>query len=252
MTGPSGVDLARQALIAAREAAKNNNNPRKGERKRPRARAARRDGRDPLALGAAVTLMMTERGMEAPAAGGSVLAQWEDILAAAAPELAGHARAVGFDADTGRLDVTPDSSAYATQLRWSTQKLIAQVNQRVRGAAVRTLRVLPPGAGSPRPASHADVSPEPPSGATREPQPTQRPAHPGLQRARQAIAQARSKALQRAEQDQARRDWYFAGTRGSLRETEEDFSEFVAAREKEHAEAAGSDPARDNTGRSPY
>ncbi|GHF33381.1 hypothetical protein GCM10018772_68760 [Streptomyces fumanus] len=44
--------------------------------------------------------MMTERGMAAPADGGSVLAQFDDVLAAAAPELAGHVQAAGFVADT--------------------------------------------------------------------------------------------------------------------------------------------------------
>ncbi|MEV7869687.1 hypothetical protein AB0P17_27175 [Streptomyces sp. NPDC088124] len=53
--------------------------------------------------------MITERGMVAPAAGGS-------ILAAAVPELAGRARAVAFDADTGRLDVVPDVPACAAKL----------------------------------------------------------------------------------------------------------------------------------------
>ncbi|MEU3218284.1 hypothetical protein [Streptomyces sp. NPDC006971] len=45
--------------------------------------------------------------MATSAADDSVLAQWEAILAAAAPELIGHVQAVGFDVDTGRLDVTP-------------------------------------------------------------------------------------------------------------------------------------------------
>ncbi|MER8235798.1 hypothetical protein [Streptomyces sp. NPDC094049] len=48
---------------------------------------------------------MTERGLVAPAAGGSVLAQWETILTAAAPELAGHVRAVAYDEESGRLDL---------------------------------------------------------------------------------------------------------------------------------------------------
>ncbi|WP_174890285.1 hypothetical protein [Streptomyces violaceusniger] len=39
----------------------------------------------------------TSAGMVAPAAGGGVLAQWDDILAAAALELSGHARAVAID-----------------------------------------------------------------------------------------------------------------------------------------------------------
>lgn len=139
----SGVDLARQALLAAREAAKKNG----AQTKKPKRRtgpAVRRDGREPLGLGAAIGLMMTERGMVAPAAGGSVLAQFDDILAAAAPELAGHLRAVGFDADTGRLDVAPDAPAYGTQLRWNAPKLIAAANEKVSGANVRSVRVLAP------------------------------------------------------------------------------------------------------------
>ncbi|WP_128977383.1 DciA family protein [Streptomyces roseicoloratus] len=139
----SGVDLARQALLAAREAAKKNG----AQTKKPKRRtgtAVRRDGREPLGLGAAIGMMMTERGLVAPAAGGSVLARFDDILAAAAPELAGHVRAVGFDADTGRLDVAPDAPAYGTQLRWSAPKLIAAANEKVSGANVRSVHVLAP------------------------------------------------------------------------------------------------------------
>ncbi|CAL9328648.1 hypothetical protein SUDANB120_00025 [Streptomyces sp. enrichment culture] len=77
---------------------------------------------------------MTERGLIAPAAGGGVLARFDGILAVAAPELAGHVQAVGFDADTGRLDLAPDAPAYGTQLRWSAPKLIAAANEKVRGA----------------------------------------------------------------------------------------------------------------------
>ena len=46
------------------------------------------------------------------------------VLAAAAPELAGHVQAVAFDADTGRLDVAPEAPAYGTKLRWSAPKLM--------------------------------------------------------------------------------------------------------------------------------
>ncbi|GGR64009.1 hypothetical protein GCM10010282_66210 [Streptomyces roseolus] len=44
-------------------------------------------------------MMMTERGLVAPAADGSVLAQWETMFTAAAAALAGHVKVVGFDAD---------------------------------------------------------------------------------------------------------------------------------------------------------
>ncbi|MEU6593248.1 hypothetical protein ABZ923_29165 [Streptomyces sp. NPDC046881] len=93
----SDIDLARQALAAAREAAKKNG----AARKRRTGTVVRRDGRELLGLGSAISMMMTERGMVAPDAGGSVLAQFDDILAAAAPELAGHVQAVAFDSDTG-------------------------------------------------------------------------------------------------------------------------------------------------------
>ncbi|MCA1224060.1 hypothetical protein [Streptomyces sp. 8L] len=91
MTGElSGVDLARQALIAAREAAKKNGTTRKPKR---RTTTVRRAGRKPLGLGSAIGIMMTERGMVAPAAGGSVLADFDTILAVAVPELDGRVQA---------------------------------------------------------------------------------------------------------------------------------------------------------------
>lgn len=145
MTGElSEVDLARQALIAAREAAKKNGGTQTKKPKRRTGTVVRRDGREPHGLGSAISRMMTERGMVAPVAGGSVLAQFDDILAATAPELAGHVQAVKFDADTGRLDVAPDAPAYGTTLRWSAPKLVAAANEKVRGANVRTLHVLAP------------------------------------------------------------------------------------------------------------
>ncbi|MFD9534678.1 hypothetical protein [Streptomyces sp. NPDC060010] len=101
----SGVNLALQALIAAREAARKNGSARKYKPRRRTGQGVRRDGR-----GAAISMMMTERGLAAPAADGSVQAQWETILAAAAPELTGDVQALKFDADTGRLDVSPDFS----------------------------------------------------------------------------------------------------------------------------------------------
>lgn len=139
----SRVDLARQALLAAREAARKNGATTKKPKRRT-GTAVRRDGREPLGLGSAIGMMMTERGMVAPVAGGSVLADFDAILAAAVPELAGRVRAVAFDADTGRLDVVPDAPACGTQLRWSAPKLIAAANERVPDANVRALHVLAP------------------------------------------------------------------------------------------------------------
>ncbi|MEU2655990.1 hypothetical protein ABZ615_11760 [Streptomyces sp. NPDC007325] len=60
----SGVDLARQALLAARTAAKKNG----AQTKKPKRRTGttlRRDSREPLGPGAAITTM-TERGLPSP------------------------------------------------------------------------------------------------------------------------------------------------------------------------------------------
>ncbi|MDT9681009.1 DciA family protein [Streptomyces sp. TRM76323] len=157
----SGVDLARQALLAAREAARKNG-ARTTKPKRRTGTTLRRDGREPLGLGAAITMMMTERGRVAPAAGGSVLAQWEAILAGAAPELAGHVKAVKFDANIGRLDVVPAAPAYGTKVRWIAPKLIAAANEKVPGANVQSLHVLPPAPGKADPATTV-ADPTPPA-----------------------------------------------------------------------------------------
>lgn len=146
----SGVDFARQALTAAREAARKNG----ATAKKPKRRTTivvRCDGRERLGLGSAISRMLTERGMTAPAAGGSVLAHFDTILATIAPELAGRVRAVGYDADTGRLDVVPGTPAVATKLQWSAPKLSAAANEQVPGASVRTVHVLAPGARDGRP-----------------------------------------------------------------------------------------------------
>ncbi|MFD8284905.1 hypothetical protein ACFV47_37890 [Streptomyces solisilvae] len=70
----SGVDLARQAPgRVAIEQAKKHRSQRKQKPKRRTGQVLRRDGREPLGLGTAITWMMTERGMAGPAAGGDVL-----------------------------------------------------------------------------------------------------------------------------------------------------------------------------------
>lgn len=160
----SGVDLARQALLAAREAAKAKKTEARQKPKR-RTTIVVRDGRAPLAFGTAIGMMMTERGLVAPAAGGSVLAQWETILAAAAPELAGHVRATAFDEESGRLDVVPDAPAYGTKVRWIAPRLIEAANSAVPNANVRAVHVLAPASRTvttaTSPAAAADPAPRP-------------------------------------------------------------------------------------------
>ncbi|MER6917075.1 hypothetical protein ABT354_36000 [Streptomyces sp. NPDC000594] len=123
MSELSGVDLARQALTAAREAAKRSG----AITRKPKHRittVVRRDGREALGLGAANGRMMTERGLVTPAVGGTVLADFDAILTAAVPERAGRVQAFAFDVDTGRLDLVPDAPAVGTKLRSERAKPI--------------------------------------------------------------------------------------------------------------------------------
>ncbi|MET9587536.1 DciA family protein [Streptomyces sp. NPDC006539] len=235
---PSGVDLARQALFAAREAATKKGAART-EKPRGRTRVVYRNGRDPLALGEAITAMMTECALSAPAAGGRVLAEWDNIVAAAVPKLANHTQAVKFDAETGRLDVAPEAPAFGTKLRWSAPLLIAQANRMVKGAAVRTIHVLSP---APRTAvaaaQAADLARAPVAEA---PPRTRQTASAGCRRALEAHQAGRT----RTAVDPAAQSTAEGPTTGSrMREPEHLFREGRAAMEelraREEAERSAS------------
>ncbi|MGW1597554.1 DciA family protein [Streptomyces sp. NPDC002343] len=156
----SGVDLARVALRAAMEQArKNGGRTTKTRQPRPAA-VVRRDGREPLNLAAAIGALVTERAWELPAAGASLRDRW----AAIAPDLAGHIAAVGYDADTGRLTVCPESSAWATKTRLEQARIIAAANGLAGRTVVRALKILAPGTVPvPEP---ADADPEPAAAPT--------------------------------------------------------------------------------------
>ncbi|BDT39643.1 DciA family protein [Streptomyces yaizuensis] len=162
----SGVDLARVALQQARLAARNSGGEARAPRRR-RATAVKRDGREPSGFAAVLAGLMADRAWELPAAGGSVLDQWPDIAGAVAPQLPHHVTAVAFHPETGQLDLRPDSPAYATQLRLITARIVATANSTVGTDAVRTVRVLPPGAApasrtaSEAPAAAPDASQAP-------------------------------------------------------------------------------------------
>ncbi|WP_217231353.1 DciA family protein [Streptomyces anulatus] len=182
---PSGVDLARVALRAAKDAAKKRGTDSPVSRKPKRRTSGPRrstEGRDPIGLGTALSRLVAERGWEAPVAGGNVLEHWDEIASSdfAGPDFARHVRAVAFDPDTGRLDLLPDSTAWATQARIIATKLLARANDhlnlRDQGALVRRIDVLRPGA---RP-HHASPAGSPGAGAlpSTPPPPTSSPLPP--------------------------------------------------------------------------
>lgn len=155
----SGVDLARVALSQAREAAKKRGDSETRTPRRRRQTAVRRDGREPSGFAAVLQGLMSDRAWDLPAAGGTVLDRWPDIAAGISPQLPNHVTAVSFHPETGQLDLRPDSSAYATQLRLISARIVATVNSAVGTDAVRSIRVLPAGAApAPRTAQSAPAA----------------------------------------------------------------------------------------------
>ncbi|MGX5185754.1 DciA family protein [Streptomyces avermitilis] len=151
----SGVDLARVALRAAQENARRRGTEQSARKPKRRGRPVPPDGRDPIGLGQAIVGLIADRAWETPAAGGSVLDQWPAI----AGDLAQHVAAVSFDGETGRLDLQPESPAYATHLKFEANRLISKANETVRAGTVKTIRILRPGTvgrTSTRPGQDAD------------------------------------------------------------------------------------------------
>ncbi|MFD9004481.1 DciA family protein [Streptomyces sp. NPDC059582] len=170
----SGADLARQALAAARAAAKTK--PAAAPKKSRRSmRPSRGEGRDPQGLGSIMGKLKSEQGWDAGIDGGSLLDQWAKICPT---ELAPNVRPTAYDPDRGLLTLQPSSPAYATRLRMSQQLLARHLNNALGKTAVRAIRVLPPGG------RHDSVCDEPtpeaaPAATPEAPVKTRESAHPG-------------------------------------------------------------------------
>ncbi|MGY4966603.1 DciA family protein [Streptomyces sp. 900105245] len=177
----SGVDLARVALHQAREAAKARGEGGTRKAKRRIGTTVRRDGREPTGFAAVLQGLMADRAWDVPAAGGSILDQWPDIAAGLSPKLAAHVQAVAFHAETGQLDLRPDSPAYATQLRLISSRIVAAANEAVGAQAVRTVHVL--SVGAPASAAREAVTAPTVAAAPETPVKTRDMATPGFHRA---------------------------------------------------------------------
>lgn len=142
---PSGVDLARVALRAAKEQARARGaaaQQKKQARRGGLRSGARADGRDPLPLGAAINRLITERGWETPAAVGGVMGRWPQIVG---DQLALHCEPQKYDEDARVLTVQCDSTAWATQLRMLAPTLVARLNDDLGQGTVKSIKVLGPG-----------------------------------------------------------------------------------------------------------
>ncbi|MGC9378686.1 DUF721 domain-containing protein [Streptomyces sp. MH13] len=142
---PSGVDLARVALRAAREAARARGDAAQQKKQARRGglrSGARADGRDPMALGSAINRLITERGWETPAAVGGVMGRWPQIVG---EDVAKHCVPERYDEEERVLVVRCDSTAWATNLRLLAPTLVARLNEDLGHGSVRVIKVLGPG-----------------------------------------------------------------------------------------------------------
>ncbi|MFJ8727728.1 DUF721 domain-containing protein [Streptomyces sp. NPDC093269] len=176
---PSGADLARQALAAARASAKNTPTP----KARPkRARREPGSGRDPLALGNILDGISTNEGWKDHLGGGDLTHRWTDLCPTV---YADKTVPAGFDADTGTLAIRPATHAVATGLRMAEPQLVKHINRQLARPIVRRLRILPVGT---QPAASLDMLEAAPQTGQEGPAKTRETASPGFQATLAAVA----------------------------------------------------------------
>lgn len=145
---PSGIDLARSVLAAARARSRDAATRRTaspGPRRRPvGARSGSGpDDRDPQPLSTTLRRLVADRGWEPDVAMGSVLGRWEAVVG---PDLAAHVQPESFT--EGVLTLRADSTAWATQVRLLTATIVARVEEATGPGSVARLVVLGPDAPS--------------------------------------------------------------------------------------------------------
>ncbi len=148
---PAGPQLARAVLDAAlakRRAAQQQPRRRtsagEGEGKRLRGYSGPGpDPRDPQLFGAMLERLMRQRGWQKPAAEATVFGAWEKVVGA---DIAKHSRPIKLE--EGVLTVEAESTAWATQLRLLTGRLLKSIAAEVGHNVVKRLNIHGPAAPS--------------------------------------------------------------------------------------------------------
>lgn len=136
----SAAALARARAAARAAGLRPTASGRVARRRRPDPEPTRdAAGRDPVALGAQLSRLVTERGWEADVAVGSVVARWPALIG---PEVAQHVTPQSFD--NGVLTVRADSTSWATQLRYMVPMLLERLVAEVGEGVVVDVAVLGP------------------------------------------------------------------------------------------------------------
>jgi predicted nucleic acid-binding Zn ribbon protein len=145
--GQSGPELARAALEAAqarRRAAPRKPRPPIGSGRRLRGYSGPGpDPRDPQPFGLLLGRLVKNRGWQRPAAEALVFGDWTKVVG---EDVASHCRPVKLE--DGVLTVEAESTAWATQLRLLSGRLLATIAAQVGNNVVRTLHIHGPAAPS--------------------------------------------------------------------------------------------------------
>lgn len=137
---PTGPDLARAALAAAKARAKERGLGPRSARSRPGPRRAEvGDARDPVLFGAAIQRLVAERGWESTTSAARVVGEWDALVGA---EIADHCRPASLL--EGELVLVAESSAWATQLRLMGSQLVRRLTAQVGPGVVTKVVVRGP------------------------------------------------------------------------------------------------------------
>jgi predicted nucleic acid-binding Zn ribbon protein len=146
--GLAGPELARAVLAAAKAKRERGRSTRSrgGDPRRYRKRGYSGPGpdpRDPQPFGALLGKLVRDRGWQQPAAEATVFGAWERVVGT---DIAAHCRPVKLV--DGELTIEAESTAWATQLRLLSGKILAKIAQEVRPSPVKRLRIHGPAAPS--------------------------------------------------------------------------------------------------------
>ena len=147
--GVTGSDLVRASLDAARADARRKGlrtgRPGVVDRRRRRGglSGAGPDDRDPQPFGAALRGLVEAKGWTATVADASVMGRWDEIVGA---DLAAHCRPESLR--DGELSLVAESTAWATQIRALSGRLLQRLREELGPGVVTKIRVHGPTAPS--------------------------------------------------------------------------------------------------------
>lgn len=109
------------------------------------ARSSSTDARDPKIIGELLTDFATLNQISAPLAVANLTVSWESIMGS---EIADHVIILDFDEATGRLRLSADSTAWATQIRMLIPVIQTRISEEIGAEIVKSIDVLGPKAPS--------------------------------------------------------------------------------------------------------